>query len=155
MSENPLLLLFVLAVNLIALLMTWLAWQRPSLGRRAFSLMFFFAAGVNLYYALADPEEYVYYADFAMLEGYRTLILNASVRTIRIILIATSLAQLGVAIAFLRSGRTLEIGALAGVVFLLAIAPLGWAAAFPATVIQAVGAYLIYRQEPRNFYPPA
>jgi hypothetical protein len=145
MFSNPVVIVFVLVVNLIALFMTWLAWKRPPLGRLAFALMFFFAAGVNFYYALADPEEYVYYADFAMVEGYRSLILNASAETIRAILIVTALAQLAVAGAFLSSGRLLEIGALAGVVFLLAIAPLGWAAAFPATVIQAIGAYLIYR----------
>jgi hypothetical protein len=146
MLSDTTILLFVIVVNLIALAMTYLAWKHIHIGRFLFGGMFLGAGIFNLFYAFSDPEEYVYYADFAIFEAYRRFILGIFSEHVEMLLTLIGVAQVIVGIGFWSHGRFLEISALAGAVFLLAIVPLGFGAAFPAPVIMTIGAYLIYRQ---------
>lgn len=144
MLSDPTILLFVIIVNLIAAGMTWLAWRRPDWGRFLFGGMFLLAGFFNLFYALNDPEEYVYYAEFAFWEMYRDFIIGTFAEHAQLYLTLIAIAQVFVGVALWGRGRLFEVAALMGVVFLIAIVPLGFGAAFPAPVIMAIGSYLLY-----------
>lgn len=146
MLFDPTILIFVAVVNLIAVGMTYLAWKRIHVGRFLFGGMFLGAGIFNLFYAFSDPEEYVYYADFAVFEAYRQFILGLFSEHVEMLLTLIGAAQIVVGIGFWSRERYLEYSALAGAVFLLAIVPLGWGAAFPAPVIMTIGAFLIYQK---------
>jgi hypothetical protein len=144
MLADPIILAVYIVVNLIALTMTLLAWKRPNRGRLLFSLNFLGAALFNSYFLFSDPEEFVYYADFAVLKPYRQFIIGTFAEHIGLILGMVVIGQLAVALALASRGQLVKLGALGGVIFLVAIAPLGLGAFFPSTLVLALGCFFLY-----------
>jgi hypothetical protein len=145
MWSDPVIIIFLLVVNLAAVAMAFIAWKRPAWGRLIFALNFLAASIFNLVFLMEDPSEYLYYAEFTMLESYRSFILGPFSNHLVGYLGFISVAQFFIGLALLRRGPLLRWAALAGIFFLVAIAPIGFAA-FPATLILAVGMYFIYRR---------
>lgn len=146
MLSDPTLLTFLLIVNLIALGMTWLAWKRPTWGRILFALNFLGAGLFNWVFLILDPEEYLYYSEFVLLESYRQFILGPFAEHLFLFLSLISGAQLLIGVALLSRGALFQVGTVAAMIFLIAIAPFGIGAAFPATLIQSLGLFLLLRR---------
>lgn len=121
--------------NGVSLLILVLAIWRPVLARTLLSILFTGAAFFNAYTVLAHPQLYLEYADTAALPVYEQFIRQVFSLHVTnyVLLIATGQLLIGTCMA----GRgLLSRGALLGaIIFLVSIAPLGAAAAFPSTVV--------------------
>lgn len=144
MLNDPTILIFVLVANAGALFMSWLVWRRPKWGRRLFALNFLAAALFNGVFWRIEPEEYAYYSEFVWLDSYRAFILGPFLENLRLFLGFIIVLQIYIGLGLLSRRKLRKSAALLGILFLIAIAPFGAGAAFPATLIQAAGLFLIY-----------
>lgn len=144
--KDPTLLTFLAVVNLIAIAMTIITWRRNDWGRLLFALNFLGAAAFNWIFLVMDPEEYIYYVEFVLLDSYRDFILGPFSENTRFFLGIITAAQILIGLGLLSRGRRLKVAALGAMIFLIAIAPLGLGAAFPATLIQSIGLFFIFRR---------
>lgn len=129
-------------LNVLALVLLWLAAKKPRLARWVFGAIFIGAAFVNAYMAAKKPEAYVTsYGPSAWLPVYRDFIYGFFSRAtaLLVLLVAAGQAVCGV---LLFTQRLYKLGALGALIFLLAIAPLGFGSAFPLSLIMAVGLIL-------------
>lgn len=150
MLHDPTILTFVIIVNIIALGMTIIAWKRPDWGRILFSINFIGAALFNGVFWYIEPEEYSYYSEFVWFDSYRAFIMGPFLDNIRLILGLIVVYQLYVGFGLLYKGKWQKAAALMGMIFLIIIAPFGLGAAFPATLIQSVGLFLVFRSLQRQ-----
>jgi hypothetical protein len=126
-----------------ALALVLLCWHWRAVGRLFFVLLFLFAAQLNFRLALTRPEEYLGFAPLAYLEAYREFILGFFAEHTAVIVAAIAVGQALVGVFVLLGGRSLRLGLIGAIVFLIAVAPLGTGAGFPATLILAWAAALL------------
>jgi hypothetical protein len=131
---------------LVSLLLLAASWRWPNVGRLLFVLLFAWASQQNLRTALRQPGRYLDFAQYAYLALYREFILGPFARHVTPIVVAIAAGQLLIALLLLGTTRPARLGLAGGIVFLLAIAPLGTGAAFPATVLGALGLALLWRR---------
>lgn len=114
--------------------------------RVVFVLIFLSAGLFNTYTALTEPQAYQTYAEWAVLAFYRNFINGFFSAHTQAIVVAIAVGQLTVAALLTRSGRLLTTGAIGGILFLMAISPLGVGSAFPATLLMAAALVVIQRR---------
>lgn len=132
-----------LVSNLVALLLLLAAIKRPRTGRILFALLFIGAGIVNNITIHTHPSLYQLYADTALIPFYTDFI-NGYFATHSILLVSfIAICQLVIGFSLLNSGWFCRTGCAGGIFFLLSIAPLGIGAAFPSTIIMAIGLYLL------------
>jgi hypothetical protein len=135
MLSNGYLSLYATA-NLVALALVALAHRRPDLARWFFVTLFLGAGVLNGLLLRLDPRVYVDgYGPLALLTPYRLFIGGVFARHTQPIVLAIALGQLAVGALLAGRRRLLQLGALGGGVFLLAIAPLGTGSTFPAPLL--------------------
>jgi hypothetical protein len=86
------------------------------------------------------------YARFADFTSYQVFILGFFTKHVTAIVAEIALAQLLIALLIAYRGRAVYWGLAGAIADLVALAPLGSASAFPATLIAACGAVLLLRQ---------
>jgi hypothetical protein len=141
--ENQTYLIAYIISNIVAVLMLLSAWKWPRVARLLFFALFAWACWVNWNIALYSPEDYQDFADLAVLPLYKDFIQGWFHRHTTEVLGAIATCQGLIAMAMLLKGTVYKIGVIGGMVFLLAIMPLGVGAAFPCTLIMAVALYLL------------
>lgn len=127
---------FYLSCNALAVFMIGISKTRPPLARLILMLIFLFAAGFNAYTALDAPWNYQDFADSAM-PIYKRFIVGAFIPIITPIVLTIAICQLLIALAMTTRGELFQAGCWAGIIFLVAIAPLGLYAAFPMPLLLA------------------
>jgi hypothetical protein len=128
------------AFGVLGIICAWF-WPRPT--RALFAALFFGASLVNGWTALAQPGVYLTFSAGAM-GWYRDFIDGQFSQNPALFVFAIAAGQLAVGICLAVGGRLLRWGVLGGVVFLVAIAPLGFTgSAFPSTVLMACGLLLL------------
>lgn len=132
--------------NLVALLLLWAAWKRPALARALFFLLFTWAAWTNSNTVLQTPEVYLGYAQYTFSTWYEQFIHGYFAKHIATFVLGIAAGQALIALAMLATGSLFRLGAIGGIIFLLAIAPLGVGSAFPCTLIMAVAMGLLYQK---------
>jgi len=132
-----------LVSNLVALLLLLAAVKRPRTGRILFTLLFIGAGIVNNITIHTYPSLYQKYADTALLSGYTDFIDSFFATHSVLIVSIIAICQLIIGFSILSSGWLCRTGCAGGILFLLAIAPLGIGAAFPSTIIMAIGLYIL------------
>ena len=121
-----------LLTNAIALALVFLAFKRHRLTRLIFILIFLLAGLFNIFTIIAQPELFNYYADKAFLDIYRNFISGYFSQHIQEIVASIGLGQIIVATLLSAGGRWVHLGVIGGVIFFIALIPLGVSAAFPA-----------------------
>lgn len=145
---EPEFLMPYLMTNAVSLALVFLAFKRHRLTRLLFILIFLLAGLFNIYTAFNDPDSYLDYGDMAVLSFYRDFIHGYFTENTQLIVVAIALGQIAVAALLSAAGKLLHLGVFGGVVFFIAIAPLGVGSAFPATLIMASALILMqYRIE--------
>jgi len=149
--ENYTYLILYMISNIIAVLMLWSAWKHHRSLRLMFFLLFSWASWANWSAAIQTPQFYLDYADLAFFDSYSNLIHGwfSQHNTMVVGFIAT--CQVLIAVSMLLKGRLLKIGALGGIIFLLAIVPLGVGSAFPCTLIMAIAMLSILREKQTSY----
>lgn len=132
--------------NILALLLLWACWKRPSWGRLLFFLLFGWAAWFNAVTALSSPGIYTGYAQYTFSAAYRAFISGYFAAHPAPFVLAIAVGQAGISIGMLAKGWLFRLGAAGGMVFLAAITPLGVGSAFPCTLIMGAGLWMLYRE---------
>lgn len=127
--------------------MLFIAFRFPRPARALFVLLFLAAGTFNIYTAITNPQAYLAYADLAVLKIYRDFINGIFAEYVTLIVIAIAICQLFIAGLLTSSGILQRAGVAGGVVFLLAISPLGVGSALPCTLL--LSAALIAMQRTR------
>lgn len=143
MSQQTLWIAYA-ASNIVAVLLLLASWKRPRLGRLLYFLLFAWAAWVNSNTSMKNPGVYLDYANYAV-PIYRDFITNWFSKYITPMVFAIAMGQACIALGMLAKGRIFKLACIGGIVFLLAIAPLGVGAAFPFSLTAGAGLWLLYR----------
>jgi len=138
-----------LIVNAFSVVQLVGSYRWPSVTRLVFCLIFGVAAYINIQTVLDSPWVYQDYADYAI-PLYRWFILGPFEPIITPMVLSIAVGQALIAIAMLLKDDWFRMGCLGGIVFCLAIAPLGLGAAFPATALLALALYRLYRHNDRE-----
>jgi len=121
----------------------WLSIKRHRLTRLLFILIFLLAGLINIFIAFSRPEIYQYYGGMAIVDFYREFIYGYFKQyTIQIVSVI-GLGQIVIAVLLSTSGLLLKLGSIGGVIFFIAMAPLGFGSAFPATLFLALALVLM------------
>lgn len=135
-----------IATNLVSIGLILLAIKRPGIARSIFVVVFLAAGAFNIYTALTEPEAYLSYGDLVAFTFYRDFINGFFSRHTREIIVAIALGQLSIGFMLTRTERIRDAGVLGGIVFLVAIAPLGIGSAFPSTLLMAGALVVMWRR---------
>jgi hypothetical protein len=119
---------------------------------RWFFAIIFVAAGLfNTYTALTNPQVYMMYGEVAVLPFYRNFIYSIFSQYTAVFIIAIATGQLASGMLLAVGKRIpLGLGTLGGIVFLTAIAPLGFGSAFPFSVFTVAALIVMYRKLTRQ-----
>lgn len=149
MSEKAVWIAYTIS-NIIALLLLLGSWKLPHLTRLLFALLFGGGAWVNATTALEHPEFYLYYATDAV-PVYRAFIQGWFARHSQEMVLLIASGQVLIALSMFTKGCIFRSGCLGGIIFLLAIAPLGVGSAFPFSLTAGVALWLLYRRSSAHF----
>ena len=132
-----------LGSNAVAVALVVLASWAPRTARALFALGFIAASVVNTRLTLVDPLAYLDYAEWAA-APYRAFILGPFRAHPALFVLPIAAGQLACGLMLgLGGGRMARLGALGAAVFLVAIGPLGFGSAFPATIVMAAGVVFV------------
>lgn len=145
----------LLVSNAFALVLAVLCWRRPRAGQLLGALLFLGGGCFNLYHAFAAPHVYETFRAFAWLDAYRQVIDAIWPTYATPFIAAIALGQIAVGVLLAAGGRAARLGALGASVFLAAITPLGWGAAFPFTLVAIAGFAPMLRGPAAADRPPA
>lgn len=107
------------------------------LGRALFGLTYIGGAAVHIYLWATNPGVYAEITQFILFDWYRDLWTGLILPNLGILLPVLALAEVGMGLAILTRGRAARAGLLAGGLFNLCVAPLGfW---WPTNVLLAAG----------------
>jgi len=146
---DTLLLVAYFVVNGFAVVQVIGSYRWPTVTRLVFCLLFLAAALVNTRTALNTPWVYQNYADYAI-PLYSRFILGGFEPIITPMVLSIAVGQVGVAAAMFMKRRWFRLGCAGGIVFCLAISPLGLGAAFPATLLMALAFYRLLSHDKRE-----
>ena len=115
---------------------------RWKIGKISWGIFFILAGSFNIFTVIKNPDAYLCYRNHAV-DFYKFFIdgVFSSFTIFIVSLIGTG--QILVGIFLLKKGRLFLLGILGGVVFLVAIAPLGIGSAFPSTLLMAFSLILL------------
>lgn len=127
----------------IAILFASIKW--PRVARAAFFLVFGCAAWVNWKVSQESPSVYSIYSDLAWSSVYRDFINGWFSTHIALTVGTIACCQALIAISMLARRSFYRTGCIGGIIFLLAITPLGVGSGFPCTVILALALGVIFK----------
>jgi hypothetical protein len=126
----------------LALLFVCYKWNR--IGRYLFSFIFLAASVVNTFAAIQDPQTYVdAYGKLAFF-FYKGFIYGFFSRHTTVIVLSIAAGQLLISVFLFLGKKFFLFGVLGGIIFLLAITPLGLGSAFPATLLMAAALIVLF-----------
>ncbi len=134
-----------LGSNVLAVVLVVPAWRKPVVARVLFLVIFLGASIVKLMFALQQPRIYLEYAAGAI-PLYRQFIEGVFAGNPRAFILPIAAGQFLIAVLMLTKRRWFRLGTIGGMIFFLAIAPLGVGSAFPATVIMAAAMVLLFQK---------
>lgn len=150
-SNNQVVVIGVIISNIVALIMLYLSWKKMGIARLLFFLLFTWAGITNITTALKNPDVYLEYADFALIDLYKNFIQGFFSKHIMTFVIIIAVCQLLVAISMLLKGRIFKLGCIGGMIFLLSILPLGFGSGSPSPLIWAIGLFILFREAENQF----
>jgi hypothetical protein len=121
-----------IAVAIVLIAMIW-----PTVARVLLSTIFIGAFAFNFFTAIADPTLYLEFGELTPSDFYRSIILGPFSKHPQMYVALISIAQLFIGIFISYKGRLMNLAMIGGIIFLAAITPLGFGAAFPSTLILA------------------
>lgn len=151
--ESDYLSLPYIITNIVAVFIVISAMLWPTVSRVLLSTIFIGAFALNLFTAVMNPSAYLEFGEFSTSDFYRSLILGpfSSHVTLYVSLIAVCQLLIGIFISY--RGRLMKLAMIGAMVFLVAIAPLGYGSAFPSTIIMTTALVILFSRNIRfNVY---
>jgi len=143
MSSQQLVIAYI-GSNLAALLLLFISWKRKNTARLLFALLFIWASITNWKLANSNPSVYLEYSEYAI-SIYKKIIRGYFAGHITGFVSLIAAGQLLIGLGMLARGLIVKISCAGGIIFLLAIAPLGFGSAFPFSITASIALYLLYR----------
>jgi hypothetical protein len=131
--------------NIVALVFLIVSLKWKQIGRALYAVLFIWASYTNWTVVHQDPTSYLGNAKYAI-DFYRHIINGIFSQYITPFVSFVAVCQFLIGLGMLSKGIVLKAACIGGIIFLVAIAPLGVASAFPATLTFAVGLIILYRQ---------
>lgn len=144
--ENSTYLYMLIAFNALALFFLLAAIQWPRIARLLFFLLFGWACWMNWTTAQNNPGAYLEYAGLSFSGWYRAFINGWFSKHIPLAVGFIATCQGLIALCMLLKGRIFKAGCAGGIIFLLAIAPLGVGSGFPCTIIFAAAMAVLFQK---------
>ena len=133
--------------NVVSILLIFLCFKWPKVGKIVWGVIFFAAGTFNFVMAFRTPHVYIeVYGQTAVLSFYRTFIYStfSEYTTLFVTLIASG--QILVSVLLFMKKILFKLGIIGGIIFLIAISPLGIGSAFPATILMAASLYILLKK---------
>ncbi len=130
--------------NFAALLLLFLSWKRKNTARVLFAALFIWASVTNWKTANSNPSVYLEYSEYAI-GPYKKFIQGYFAGHITGFVSLIAAGQLLIGLGMLARGMIVKISCAGGIIFLLAIAPLGVGSAFPFSITASIALFLLYR----------
>lgn len=129
--------------HVITFSLIFVCYKWPKIGKVAWGIIFILAGIFNLYTVISNPQAYLVYSQGAV--GLYQKFING-VFSSYTALIVSSIAsgQILVGIFMLMKRKLFLLGIVGGIIFLVAIAPLGIGSAFPSTLLMSISLVLLY-----------
>jgi len=135
--------------NIISLILIFICYKYTKTGRIIFGIIFVLAGIFNIYEAFKSPDIYArVFGVTAVFPFYKKFIYGFFSSHASLIVSLIGGGQIAVGL-MLFTTSLYKIGVIGGIIFLLAIAPLGVGSAFPSTVLMAVALFFIYQKSSR------
>jgi hypothetical protein len=135
----------VFALSIIA------AIKRPMWTRIFFAAFFLWAAYFNSTTAIQSPEIYLTYATLDALPVYRRFINGFFRERITVIVFTIAAGQFLIALGLILNKTWVRLACIGGIIFGLAIAPLGVGSGFPSTVCMAIAFFILLKKKDHDF----
>lgn len=121
----------------------FICYKWPKIGKVAWGIIFILAGIFNIYMGNSNPQAYVDYGQHAV-GLYQKFIygLFSSYTSLIVSLIASGQIIVGIFLFMKKNLFVLGIGG--GIIFLVAISPLGIGSAFPSTLLMSASLVLLY-----------
>jgi len=126
------------------------AWNKTKWARVLFALLFFWAAGTNMYIGITKPDTYQLYADLAI-PAYRDFINGWFSHYNHIVIPLIAVGQFLIASGMLLRGSWVNAASIGAIIFLLSIAPLMVGSAFPFSLTVSIAAWLILLNDDKSY----
>ncbi len=130
--------------NIVAMLLLYISWKQKNTARILFAALFIWAAITNWITANNNPEVYLDYGKYAI-SSYKKIIYGDFAGHISGFVSLIAIGQLIIGLGLLARGMIVKLSCIGGIIFMLAIAPLGFGAAFPFSITSSVALFLLYR----------
>jgi len=137
--------------NILFMLCLTAAIKKPILARLFLSLVFLWAASINFRTASVTPEVYLEYSGLTLLSFYRHFINGFFSQHIKPFVFLMASGESGIFIGLVLNKGFVRMACIGGMVFGLAIAPLGVGSAFPATVTMAFAFWALYNKKGQDY----
>jgi hypothetical protein len=147
--ENPDYLLPYLFFNGLALIILFFSWKRPVIARLLLIGLFAWASWMNWTTAINDPKDYLNYSSHTFSSTYTDFINGWFSNHILLMVGTIATAQGMIAFGIALKGFLYRLACVGGIIFLLAIIPLGIGSGFPCTLIIALA--LVALTKENNF----
>jgi hypothetical protein len=144
--ENNAYLFGLIISNALAILFLIIAIWKPRIARLLFFLLFAWACWMNWTFSVNNPDAYLQYAELSLSDTYRNFINGWFSKHIPVIIGIIATCQGLIAISMLLKGWIYKLGIIGGIIFLLAIVPLGVGSGFPCTLIAAIALFKLYNK---------
>ncbi len=140
-----------LVSNVFALALIVIAWKLPKVGRAIFGLVFAAAAFFNALTVLTKPQAYVEgFGPQALFPFYENFIYGPFARHPATFVLIIAAGQLAVGILMFARGMALRLGLAGGMLFFLAITPLGVGSALPMPLLGIAALWVLWNRTPSS-----
>jgi hypothetical protein len=147
-TSTPYILTNIIAIAVAITAMVW-----PTVSRILVSVIFIGAFALNLFTAITNPSIYLEFGELTPNEFYRSIILGPFAKHPQLYVVLIAVCQLFIGVFISYKERLMNVAIIGGVIFLGAISPLGFGAAFPSTLILASALIiLLFKRIKFNIY---
>jgi hypothetical protein len=137
--------------NLLFLLCLIAAFKRPIWARIFLAIVFLWASYINFRTAFLNPEVYLEYAVLTPLPAYREFINGFFSQHIGSLVSAAATGEFLIFGGLLLNNGWVRLACVGGIIFGLAISPLGVGSAFPATVLMAMSFWVLLKKDGHTY----
>ena len=136
--------------QVVSIIILIAAWKRTRWARWLFAALFLWASATNMYIGLTNPDSYLDNARFAI-PLYQEFINGWFSHYNHVIIPLIAVGQFLIAIGMLLHGWWVKLACIGSMIFLLSIAPLMVAAAFPFSITVSIASWLIFLNDDKNY----
>ncbi|MFC2161213.1 hypothetical protein ACFLRW_01010 [Acidobacteriota bacterium] len=129
--------------HVLTFCLIFVCWKWAKIGKIIWAVIFICAGIFNAYTMTSDPQAYLMYSQWAA-GPYKAFINGVFSSNLYLFVYSIAAGQILVGILLFLKRKFFLLGIIGGIIFLIAISPLGIGAAFPSTLLMAFSLILVY-----------